>query len=108
MKFERIGSISVSGLTAQTLGEVDDLDGFEGAAFDAHTATNAEVLGDEANCRSWFNVDAQLALQVQRALASALLLALLWFALIRVDNGDSELVVRYHGSVVTQARIIRK
>jgi hypothetical protein len=46
-------------LTGQPLGEVDNLDGLEGASPDAHAATNAEILCNFANRRALpdFNAD---------------------------------------------------
>ena len=54
-------------LARQTFGKVDDFDGGEGTSFHAHTAANAEVLGDFANRRALPNFDTDLSILVNRA-----------------------------------------
>ena len=49
VQLEAISAISVSHLSLQALGQVDDLDCLEGASLDAHTTTVAQMLRDEAN-----------------------------------------------------------
>lgn len=44
MQLEAISAISVSHLSFKAFGEVDDFDGREGAALDAHTTTVTQVL----------------------------------------------------------------
>lgn len=51
------------------------------------------MLRKEADLRRGLHVNAHLALAIQWARLGTLLLALLRFALIRIDNGDPELVV---------------
>ena len=98
MKLEGVGSIAMSDLLREALGEVNDLDGFERAALYTHAAPDAERLTDEANSRGRENLDAYLACFVHGTCLLALLLAFLWLALIRVDNGNSEFVfcARFH------------
>jgi len=93
MQFETVGTVAMGDLASKSLRQVDNLDGSEWALLDAHAAANAEMLREEANLRGRLHVDAHLALAVEWARLGALLLALLRFALIRVDNGDPELVV---------------
>ena len=58
-----------------------------------------QLLRNEADLRSWLHIDADLANLVDGARLGALLPALLGLALIRVDNCDSELLIR-HASFV--------
>jgi hypothetical protein len=91
MEFETICTISMSCLAAQVLGQIDNLDGFIWAAFNAHTATNAECLRNESNRRRFFNIDTNFTDFVSGTCFLAFKGTLFRFALIRVDNGDSEL-----------------
>ena len=93
MKLECIRAISVSGLTSQTFGQVNNTNGVEGTSLDTLTTTNAEGLGNEADGGSGCDFNAELANLVDWALLRALLLALLGFALIRIDNGNSNFIV---------------
>jgi len=93
MQLEAISTVTMSDLVCETLGQINDLDCVEGAALDTHTATNAKVLGDEADSRAGFDINTNLASLVERAGLSALLFTLFGFALIRVDNGDSKFLV---------------
>jgi hypothetical protein len=96
MEFERVGSVSVGNLGLETFGQIDNLNGLKWALLNAHTATNAEVLGDEANCGGRFDVDAYLTSLVDGAGFDALALTFLGFALIGIDNRDSNLIVGIH------------
>lgn len=93
VELEGIGSVSVSGLTGQTFGQVNNADSVEGTPLDTLTTTDTERLGNEADGGGWHNLNAELADLVDGALLAALLLALLWLALIRVDNRNSNFVV---------------
>ena len=95
VQLEAVSAVPVRHLTLQAFGQVDDFDGLEGAALDAHTTTNTHVLGDHANCRRGFHINAQFALLIDRAGLDALLPALLGLALIGVDDCDSELCIRH-------------
>ena len=93
VQLEAISAISVSHLSFKALGKVDDFDGPEWAALDAHTTTVTQVLWDEANRRSGLHIDTEMARFVDWASPGALLPALLGFTLIWVDDCDSELLV---------------
>jgi hypothetical protein len=91
MEFETVGAVSVSGLFGHVLGQVDDLDRFKGAFFNANAASDTQWFGNPTDGRSGLHFDTNLADLVSWAVSGALLLAFLRFALIGVDNGDSEL-----------------
>ena len=82
-------------LRLESLRQVDDFDGLEWASLDAHTTTNAEVLGDEADRRVGLHIDAEFACLVKRANFRTFLPALLRLALIGIDNCDSKFVVAH-------------
>ena len=44
VQLEAVGSVAVGDLSLQAFGEVDDLDGLEGATLDAHAAAVTQVL----------------------------------------------------------------
>ena len=93
MQFEAVGAVAMGHLALQALREIDDFDGLEGAALDAHAAAVTEVLGDEADGRGGSHLNAHLADLVYRARPGALLSALFGLALIGVNDCDSELEV---------------
>ena len=92
MQLESVGAVTMSNFLRETLGQVDDFDSLEGALFDTHAAADAKGLTNEANDRSGKDLYAYLASLINRASFLAFLLALLWLALIRVDDGNSEFV----------------
>jgi len=96
MELETIGSITMSHIISKTFRQVDDLNGLEGALFDAHTTTDAHVFTDEADLTSGCHFNAHFALFVEWAGPGTLLLAFFGFALVRVYDGDSELFVSFH------------
>ena len=83
----------MSHLTLKSLGQVDDFDCLKGTFLDAQTTSDTQVLRDEANGRGGFYIDAQLSSLIVWTGLCALLSALFWLALIRVDDCDSELNV---------------
>ena len=92
VELELVGPISVSELILQTLGQVDNLNGLEGASLHALTATDAQSLRKEANDWTWQHLDADmLACFIYWACLFALLIALLGLTPVWVDNGNSEL-----------------
>ena len=80
-------------LALKSFWQVDDFDCLEGTPLDAHTAANTQMLRNEANGRGGFYIDAHLSNLVDWTGLCALLSALLWLALIRVYDCDSELIV---------------
>lgn len=91
MQFKTVRAVSVSGLIRHVLRQVNDLDCFIRAFFNAKATSDTELFGDETDGRSRFHFDANLADFVSRAVSCTFLLAFFRFALIGVDNGDSEL-----------------
>ena len=49
MELKRVGTVTMGGLGRHVLRQINDNNCFEGAAFDTHTTTDAELLGDEAD-----------------------------------------------------------
>ena len=49
MEFEGVSAVSVSDLRFKSLGQVDDLDGFEWTLLDAHATANTQVFRNKAN-----------------------------------------------------------
>lgn len=61
VKLESVGAISVSNLTLEVRGQVDNRDGVKGALLRADTATDTERLGDESETGRRRDFDAELA-----------------------------------------------
>jgi len=93
VELEGVGAVTMGGELAEVGGEIDNLDGFEGALLHAETATDAEIFRDLAEFGGGGNFDTELTGLVDGAALSTFLLALLGLAFITVDNGNSELVV---------------
>ena len=91
MELETVSAVSVSGFFGHVFRQIDNFDGLEWASLHAHAATNAQRFGDEAYGGGGLNFDADFADLVARTIFRALLSTLLRFALIWVDNCDSEL-----------------
>ena len=73
VQLEAVGRVSVGDLGLEVGGQVDDVDGVEGAFLGADTATNTQALGDEGDLGGRVDFNAELA----RADHGARLLALL-------------------------------
>lgn len=61
MQLEAVGGISVGDLSLEIRGQIDNVDGIEGALLRTDTAANAEALGDEGNFGLGRDLDTQLA-----------------------------------------------
>ena len=96
MELECVLTVSVSSLTVKSFGQVNDADGLERASLDALTATDTKGFRNVTDFASFSDFDALLVLLIQRTDLSAFLGALIWLALVGVDNGDSELAVTLH------------
>ena len=96
MELKGVGSITMGHFLRETLWEVDDLDGIKWASLCTHTATDAQWFRYKANggCRGYFN--AYFPCFVDWACFFTFLLTFLRFALIRVDNGNSQFFRFYH------------
>lgn len=93
VQFEAVRAVAMRHLPLQSFRQVYDFDRIEGTSLNAHAATVTKVLRDEADGGGWLHVDANFADLVHWACLGALLPALFGLALIRVDNGDSELLI---------------
>ena len=90
MQLEAVCAVTMGHLVLEALGQVDDLNGLEGALLDAHTATNAERLRNEADLVKLGNFNTNLARLVHGARLRTLERALLGLALVRVDDRNSQ------------------
>ena len=93
MEFECVLSISVSDLTLEALGQIDDFDCSVRTSFDTHAATNAEVFRNLAYSRCFTDLDAEFTSFVDRARFLALLCTFFRFTFIRVYDSYSKLIV---------------
>jgi hypothetical protein len=90
-------------------GQVDDVDGVEGAFLWADTASDAEALRNEGDLGGRVDFDTQFARADDWARLFAFLSAFLGLALVRVDNGNTgELVRHVGGGSVTAASLKRR
>lgn len=102
MQLEAVSAITMSHLFFESLGQVNDLDCLEGAALNTHTTSDTQVLRDEADFGRRSDFDAHFTGLVDWASLLALLPALLGFALIWVNNCDSELLICHISSFFLQ------
>ena len=96
MKLETVGAVSMSDLFREAFGQVDNLDGFEGATLDAQPTAEAHGFRYVADLGRSVYFNANFARFVNRACLLALLGALFRLALVGVDNRDSQLIVSVH------------
>ena len=89
MELEGVGAVAVHGGVGQVRGDVDNLDGLEGAALLAEGATDAEFFGELGHFGGGFDGDAMFALHVDGASFFAFECALFGFAQIGVHDGDT-------------------
>ena len=61
MQLEAIGRVSMSDLSLQVGGQVDDVDSAKRTLFRANTAADAEAFGYEGDLGFWRHLDTQLA-----------------------------------------------
>jgi len=102
MQLKTVSSITMSYIISETFRQINNLNSLEGALFDTHTATDAHLLSDETDLAGWGHFDTHFALLVKWAGLGTLLLAFFGFALVRVYDGDSELVLSFHCCRVSQ------
>jgi hypothetical protein len=79
----------VGSLAAERFGQVDDVDGFERALFDADAATNAEFFRDEGDLGVGLHLDTKFTHAHDRAVLLAFLIALFGLAFCVVDDGNA-------------------
>ena len=61
MKLETVGAVSVGDLRLEVGGQINDVDGVEGALLGTDTASYAQSLRDEGDLGGGVDFDAQLA-----------------------------------------------
>ena len=93
MKLETVGSISVGGLTLESLWKIDDVDCLEGTLLNAHTTTNAHHFRNKTDLAGFGDFNTHFALLVKWTSLLALESASLWLAFIWVNNCNSNLSV---------------
>ena len=89
VKLEAVGGVTVGDLALEVCGQVDNLDGVEGALLGADTATDTQALTDEGDLAGVVDFDTQLAGFDDGTRLLALLTTFLRLALVRVDDGDT-------------------
>jgi hypothetical protein len=89
VQLEAVGGVAVGDLALEVCGQVDDLDGIEGALLGADTASDTQTLTDEGDLAGGVDLDTQLAGLDNRTRLLALLTTFLRLAFVRVDDGDT-------------------
>ena len=89
VQLEAVGGVTVGDLALEVCGQVDNLDGVEGALLGTDTASDTQTLTDEGNLAGGVDLDTQLAGLDDGTRLLALLTTFLRFALVRVDDGDT-------------------
>ena len=89
VQLEAVGGVTVCDLALEVRGQVDNLDGVEGALLGADTATDTQALTDEGDLAGVVDFDTQLAGFDDGTRLLALLTTFLRLALVRVDDGDT-------------------
>lgn len=89
VQLEAVGGVTVCDLALEVGGQVDNLDGVEGALLGADTATDTEALTDEGDLAGAVDLDTQLAGLDDGTRLLALLATFLRLALVGVDDGDT-------------------
>ena len=89
MELECVLSISVSDLTLEALGQIDNFDCSVRTSFDTHTATDAEILRNLAYSGCFADLNAEFTSFVDRARFLALLCTFFRFTFIRVYDSYS-------------------
>ena len=89
VQLEAVGGVAVGDLALEVCGQVDNLNGVEGALLGADTATDTEALTNEGDLAGVVDLDTQLAGLDDGTRLLALLTTFLRLALVRVDDGDT-------------------
>ena len=89
VQLEAVGGVTVCDLALEVCGQVDNLDGVEGALLGADTASDTQTLTDEGNLAGGVDLDTQLSGLDDGTRLLALLATFLRLALVRVDDGDT-------------------
>lgn len=89
MELEAVRRVSVGDLSLEVGGQVDDVDGVEGAFLRADTATNTQALRDEGDLGVGRDFDTQLARADNWTRLLALLPAFLLLSVHGLGVGDS-------------------
>jgi len=89
VQLEAVGTVAVRDLRLEIGGQIDDVDGVEGAFLRADTTSDAQTFADEGDSAGRIHLDAELACAHHGAGLLAFLSAFLGFALVAVDDGDT-------------------
>ena len=93
VKLEGVGAVAMRSGGLEVLGQVDDLDGLEGALLHADTTTDAQLLGDGGELVLLGDFDAELAHLHHGARPLALLPTFLGLAFVAAHDGNSRELV---------------
>ena len=96
MEFECVLTISVSGLAVETFRQVYNANGFERTSLDALATPDTQGFRNMADFTIFSDLDTLFALLVEGTDLGAFLGTLIGLALVRVDDGDSELAITLH------------
>jgi hypothetical protein len=89
VQLEAVGGVTVCDLALEVCGQVDNLDGVEGALLGADTASDTQPLTDKGDLAGVVDFDTQLAGLDDGTRLLALLATFLRLAFVRVDDGDT-------------------
>ena len=104
VKLEAVRRVSVGNLGFEVGGQVDDVDGVEGAFLRADTATDTQALRDEGDLGVGGDFDAQLARADNWTRLLAFLPAFLLLVSARTESGGSRTHLRLALSSRTSSR----
>lgn len=90
MQLEAIGSVSVSNLSLEAFGQVDDLNSLERTSLDTHAAANAHDFRYKADFAGLSDLNAEFVGLVDWAGLLALLRALFGLAFVGIDYCNSQ------------------
>jgi hypothetical protein len=93
VKLEGVGTVAMRSGGLEVLGQVDDLNGLEGALLHADTTTDAQLLGDGGELVLLGDFDAELAHLHHGARPLALLPTFLGLAFVAAHDGNTRELV---------------
>lgn len=100
VQLEAVGGVAVGDLALEVCGQVDNLNGVEGALLGADAASNTQALTNEGDLAGAVDLDTQLAGLDDGTGLLALLATFLRLALVGVDDGDTARMYEYACSFV--------
>ena len=89
MQLKAVRTVAVGDFLLEVGGQIDDVDGVEGALLGADAAADTQALGDEGDFAVGRDFDAEFACAYHGAGLLAFLTAFLGFAFVAVYDGDT-------------------